>query len=159
MSLRAFIVALITLSSYRIVQISPQFLRLHIFLNLLPANNSLDGPGIYRRNDKLKSSFFRQVGNALDLRPRCGFIKPLPQPFSLMQLSLTHQFSIIDDCTHIYYSKFAKDHFFLVRYFCILRKLRKYFCVSWNFSVLGIEILLKIECSGVILRVRLTRRT
>ena len=30
----------------------------------------------------------------------------------------------------IYYSKFAKDHFFLVKYFCILRKLHKYFCVS-----------------------------
>ena len=38
--------------------------------------------------------------------------------------------------------------FFLVKYFCILRKLQKYFCVSYNFSVLGIEILLKIECSG-----------
>ena len=60
---------------------------------------------------------------------------------------------------NVYYSKFAKDHFFLVKYFCILRKLHKYFCVSQNFSVLGIEILLKIECSGVILRVRLTRRT
>ena len=30
----------------------------------------------------------------------------------------------------IYYSKFVKDHFFLVKYFCILRKLHKYFCVS-----------------------------
>ena len=30
----------------------------------------------------------------------------------------------------IYHSKFAKDHFFLVKYFCILRKLHKYFCVS-----------------------------
>ena len=32
-------------------------------------------------------------------------------------------------CFIIYYSKFAKDHFFLVKYFCILRKLHKYFCV------------------------------
>ena len=32
--------------------------------------------------------------------------------------------------TKLYYSKFAKDHFFLVKYFCILRKLHKYFCVS-----------------------------
>ena len=31
---------------------------------------------------------------------------------------------------NIYYSKFAKDHFFLVKYFCILRKLHKHFCVS-----------------------------
>ena len=31
---------------------------------------------------------------------------------------------------YIYYSKFSKDHFFLVKYFCILRKLHKYFCVS-----------------------------
>ena len=32
---------------------------------------------------------------------------------------------------HIHiYSKFAQDHFFLVKYFCILWKLHKYFCVS-----------------------------
>ena len=31
---------------------------------------------------------------------------------------------------YYYYSKFAKDNFFLVKYFCILRKLHKYFCVS-----------------------------
>ena len=31
---------------------------------------------------------------------------------------------------NIYYSKFAKDHFFLVKYFCFLRKLHKSFCVS-----------------------------
>ena len=33
-------------------------------------------------------------------------------------------------CKEIYYSKFAKDHFFLVKYFCILRKLHKYLFVS-----------------------------
>ena len=31
---------------------------------------------------------------------------------------------------NIYYSKFAKDHCFLVKYFCILGKLHKHFCVS-----------------------------
>ena len=31
---------------------------------------------------------------------------------------------------YIYYSKFAKDHFFLIKYFCILKKFHKYFCVS-----------------------------
>ena len=38
--------------------------------------------------------------------------------------------SALRNVAKVYYSKFAKDHFFLVTYFCILRKLHKYFCVS-----------------------------
>ena len=36
---------------------------------------------------------------------------------------------LLTPANNIYYSKFAKDHFFLVKYFYILSKLHKYFCV------------------------------
>ena len=55
----------------------------------------------------------RRRGQNLDKAACYNYIKLWPKPF-----------------VKIYYSKFAKDHFFLVKYFCILRKLHKYFCVS-----------------------------
>ena len=69
-------------------------------------------------------------------------------PFLIMSFTLLEAKQLSIRCTHsdshafklkkslfsvyanIYYSKFAKDHFFLVKYFCILRKLHKQFCVS-----------------------------
>ena len=60
-------------------------------------------------------------------------------PLIILSTNAEEQKKVVKDFQHdenihcereIYYSKFAKDHFFLLKYFCISRKLHKYFCVS-----------------------------